>query len=685
MGVGEEEILAQLREIFRGELADQVRLLQQQRVVLLRSQSTDAERQEAVFEIYRAVHSLKGAARSVGEERIVELCHGFEDALGDARHGKVVDLELARRVVEAALTALEGFVDPEADTRDPVASPQAEHSGETMRVSVAQVARLMRACDNLVGLVGETPSGTDFEAALGLIRQGLRNLNAMGPTSRPYVDAISESLRMCSSLSRAWTIQQTKEAIVQAQLRRQVVEVSSQVRALRLLTAQDLCVSLEKAATEHAAELGKSVHYECHGADLRLDREILGRIRSPLLHLVHNAIDHGLEHPRDRSNVGKPPQGRLSLDIRIIGSEVRFTLEDDGRGFDLEALTRQARFRELIPTDGTYSDDEMAELAFLPGLSTHPVATETSGRGVGLDVVRQRVQELQGRIALSTRRGEGSRVELWIPTQVNAIVALALLCDHAEYLLPIVAVERVLRPHSKQVRTIEGGRWLVSEEEKVVPLSPLSELLGTGATVHDGPCIILVHGARKIALQVDRVLDVREAVTRPLGPRALGSPFVASASLSADGCVLPVLDIEELLRQARPGAPAGGEDRLQRRRLLVVDDSITTRQLVRTILEAAGHEVALAEDGEAAWRAILHRGPFDLVVSDIEMPALNGLQLLARVRGSRSTATLPFVLVTALESDDDRRRAMDLGADAYVVKSSFDQQTLLDTVTDLLP
>lgn len=685
MTASDDDILSQLREIFQGELADQVRLLQRQRVILRRDQSSEGERQEAIFEIYRAVHSLKGAARSVGDERIVRLCHGFEEALGDARHGVPVVLAVAQDVVDRALAELETYVDLDADsTRDPVLVPRAESSDETMRVPVSQVARLMRACDNLVGVLGETMAPNDFEGSMSLIRQALRSVKTFSLYPPGVQDSVAEALRACSGLTRTRALELSRAASGRAQLRRHVLEVTEQVRSLRLLSASDLCLSLEQAASEHAAELGKPISFTFRGRDTLLDREILGRIRAPLIHLVHNAIDHGLERPDQRSAIGKSPRGELTLEIETQGSEIRFSLADDGRGFDLAGLVSRAKAQGSLPADADLSEEEMLELAFLPGLSTHPVATETSGRGVGLDVVRRRVQELQGRVAFSTRAHEGTRIDAWIPTQLNAVTALVLLCDHVEYLLPIAAVERVLRPRPDQLKVLEEGRWLIPSEDHVLPLTPLSVLLDTGTTPHDGPCVIVVHGTRRVALQVERVLDVRHTVARPLNRRASGSPFVSSAALSADGLVLPVLDVEELVRRARPGPPVDTDPMKLRRRILVVDDSITTRQLVRSILEAAGHEVALAEDGDAAWRAITHRGPFDLVVSDIEMPILNGLQLLGRVRGARSTSTLPFVLVTALESDDDRRRAMDLGADAYVVKSAFDQQNLLDTVTDLL-
>lgn len=683
--MAEDEILAQLREIFRGELADQVRLLQRQRAILLRAQSSEQERQEAIFEIYRAVHSLKGAARSVGEHEIVVLCHAFEEALGDARHGRPVELAVAKDVVDQALAQLERIVEPDEDAeRAPVAAAPPERADETMRVSVARVARLMQSCNGLAGLLGAGGSQFDVEGPLAAIRQTLRDFKALGPAIPNLQESVNDALAACASLGRAWMLRQTREAIVQTNLRSKILDVSRQVRELRLLAAQDLVLSIEQAATEHAAQLGKVVLFESQGADTLLDRDILGRVRTPLIHLVHNAIDHGLEAAHERQALGKPTRGSLRFEVRTFGDEVRFALQDDGRGLDLAALEAQAVRLELVAPDVERSDRERAELAFLPGLSTRSVATETSGRGVGLDVVRRRVQELQGRVTLSTRPGEGTRIELWIPTQLNAITAITVVCDQIDYLIPVPAVERILRPKPEHVRRMEEGTWLALEGGEIVPLTRLSALLGGADSGSVGPCVVLEHAPRKIALWVDRVLDVRESLSHPLGPRAIGSAFVSSAAVSSEGVVLPVLDVEELVKHARPGVPLADEKCRQRRRVLVVDDSITTRQLVRTILEGAGHDVALAEDGEAAWRAIQTRGPFDLVVSDIEMPALNGLQLLARLRATRATTNVPVVLVTALESDHDRRRALELGADAYVVKSAFDQRTLLDTVEDLL-
>jgi len=685
--MSEDDILKQLREIFRGELSDLVRSLRKQRAIVLRPQSTDAERQEAMFEIYRAVHSLKGAARSVSEEGIAKICHELEDALGPARERKPLELDVVRDIVEHRLPELEQFVDADRDgEQDPVAKPEAEVSEETMRVPVGHVARLMRSCDELVGMVGGPNPAASVGGMVDFLERILTEINGdptlstVSSTSR----SLREALRSCSRLTRMWALHESKARLERARLQRKIVEVGSQVRALRLLSAHDLCLSVERAALEQATAHGKPLAFEARGAETMLDREVLGRLRGPLLHLVHNAIDHGLEPPAERRALGKPALGRLALEIVRSDGEVSVALEDDGRGFAFEALVEAARARGLVGPDDELSIEEQADLAFVSGLSTRTAVSPTSGRGVGLDVVRQRVEELHGRISVATRRTEGSRIELRLPAELSAVTALTVVCNDARYLIPISAVERILRPSAEQVRTIEDGVWL-TWKDGVIPLASLSAvLLGTETAPPAGVCLVLVHGERRVAAWVERVLDVTEALARVLNRRALGSRFVSSAVLSAEGSVTPILDVAALVRTVRPGRPTLHESAPPHRRILVVDDSITTRQLVRTILEAAGHEVLLAEDGEAAWRRLSGGAAFDLVVSDIEMPNLDGLQLLARVRSSVPLARTPFVLVTARQDDDDRRRAVELGADAYVVKSAFDQRNLIEIVEELL-
>jgi two-component system chemotaxis sensor kinase CheA len=331
-------------------------------------------------------------------------------------------------------------------------------------------------------------------------------------------------------------------------------------------------------------------------------------------------------------------------------------------------------------------------LLFEPGFSTRDEVTALSGRGVGLDVVRMRVAQMHGRVEVESDAGRGSRFVLTVPLDLSVMRGVVVRVRDVRAVIVSTVVAGLRRVAESDLRTIEGHLYL-DEAGALVPLADLDATLGfppaAGAPrAADArvPCVILAVGERRVAFRVDALLEEREVVVKPLNARVRRAAFVSGAAVFGDGEVVIVLDAADLTRNARPAASAAasGEGPAARRRVLVADDSVTTRQLERTILESAGYDVAVAADGQAAWELLSADERFDAVVSDVEMPRLDGFQLLTRVRSTPRLASLPFLLVTALAQSADQQRALDLGASAYVVKSRFDQDELLDTLEQLL-
>ncbi|WP_242371876.1 hybrid sensor histidine kinase/response regulator, partial [Anaeromyxobacter sp. SG26] len=469
-------------------------------------------------------------------------------------------------------------------------------------------------------------------------------------------------------------------------LERRTRRLASDVRALRLRPWADATAGLERAARDVAAALGREVELAVGGEGLELDRSVVDALREPLAQLVRNAVDHGIEPAEERRAGGKPERGRIEVDARIEGERVFVRVRDDGRGLDPEQLRDEARRRGLpVPPDRRRA----LELVFLPGLSTATAVTELSGRGVGLDVVASAVRAMRGSVAVTSARGRGTCFELAVPTTLYGLRALLARDAGQSFAVPALDVERVLRLRPELLAT-SGGRTVLLAGEPV-PIAPLAHALGLAS----GPwraedrrmAVVMDVAGQRAAFAVDEVLAERELSLEPLGGRLAGLPLASAVAALPGGELAVVLASRELVERSHAAAALAAAPAREagpaRRRVLLADDAATTRALARSILEASGYDVTTAADGEQAWSLLRQHGA-DVVVSDVEMPGMNGFELTRAIRQSPRLARVPVVLLTALESDADRRRGLEAGADAYLVKSTFDQRVLLDTLSELL-
>jgi two-component system chemotaxis sensor kinase CheA len=467
--------------------------------------------------------------------------------------------------------------------------------------------------------------------------------------------------------------------------------VDDEVRQVRLLPFAEACQGLERVVRDLAAAEGKEVELVVEGGDVELDRSVLEGLKDPLRHLVRNAVDHGVEAPAKRQAAGKPGQARVTVAAVLRGAVVEVTVADDGRGLDLEALRQQLRRRNLPePAD----EQELARVIFQPGLSTARLITDVSGRGVGLDVVKSRVEGLHGSVDVSFAPGRGTRFTLAVPLTLTTLRVLLVKAAGQTFGLVGTTVQKLVRIDPAKVRSVEG-REMLALGEVPVPLASLAETLGLpnpgGVARPEGkaPAVIVAVGDRRLAFVVDEFLAQQEVVVTGLGARIRRLRHVSAATILPSGRIAPVLNSAELLRSALQRTPAvrvaaGPQGpALAKKRILVADDSVTTRTLEKSILEAAGYEVAVAADGSAAWQLLQEHGA-DLLVSDVDMPLMDGFALTEAVRGSRRFQDLPVVLVTARESEADRARGIAVRADAYLGKSAFDQRNLLETIAQLL-
>lgn len=423
------------------------------------------------------------------------------------------------------------------------------------------------------------------------------------------------------------------------------------------------------------------------GRFTELDKRILEAIHAPLMHLLRNAVDHGLETPAERLRLGKPARGTVTIRAYHKGSAVVLEVEDDGRGLDPQAIRRKAVQRGFLDEAAarTMPDRELLYLLCEPGFTTRDAVTEVSGRGVGLDVVKVRVEKLKGSLAMQSELGRYTRFRLFLPLSISSLSVLAVRAGRFPFALPSVFVDRCIHVAAEEV-VRDGGTWTYGD--KVLPVISLARALGVEpvATSDRLSLVVLQFRGRRLVLQVDGLEMEREVVLKPLGEHLRDAPFVVGVSFLAGGEPVPVLNVLDLYArwagfEATSRFEGGGPKAAPL--VLVVDDSVTTRTMEQNVLQSLGYRVVAAADGLEAWR-LLDRQVVDLVLTDVEMPRLDGLELARRIRARPDTAELPVVAVSSRGSDEDLEAGFLAGVDAYLRKDRFSQRTLGETLAGLL-
>lgn len=478
---------------------------------------------------------------------------------------------------------------------------------------------------------------------------------------------------------------------------RQVDALLSDVREVMLVPAASVLMFLPLTVQEMAASRGKEAGLIIEGGENLVDRRILEGMKDPLIHLVRNAVDHGIELPEERVRAGKPKRGTLTVSVaETRGNRIELIISDDGRGIDFAQVKAVAQKMGIADAGELEQMGEsgMTRLLFRSGLSTSPIITELSGRGIGLSIVEERVELFDGDVTVRSSPGKGTRVQITLPVRLAMLRGVIVRSEDQFFIIPRVYVGRVQRVEDHEIQRLEDHRTIRYRNE-TIPLISLAALLSLPRSSALQPghknryAAVVTSGATCIALEVDEVIREQELSQKSLGPQLARVSNIAGAAIGSGGRIIPVLNIADLVKLvSRGGMVTGREEprvpeKLKIRKLLVVEDSITARTLLKSILEGAGYAVKTAVDGMDAW-TILKTDPIDLVVSDIEMPRMNGFDLTHAIRHDHILAELPVVLVTALASREDRERGIEAGASAYIVKSSFDQSNLLDVLGRLI-
>jgi two-component system chemotaxis sensor kinase CheA len=476
-----------------------------------------------------------------------------------------------------------------------------------------------------------------------------------------------------------------------------VDELLDGMKRVLMLPVSSLLSSFPKMVRDLARTRGKQVELAVTGADIEIDKRIIENLKDPLVHILRNSVDHGIEDPETRIALSKPMRGLVTIAVsQLENNKIEICVSDDGGGIDVQRL-RDVAVREGLRTQVQidHTDDiEALRLAFASGLSTSQVVSQVSGRGLGLAIVEEKVGYLGGSVAVETESGKGTTFRITVPATLATARGILAQVSDWPFVMPVVGVDRVVRVHKADVRMVEncetiqlGGHTLpmmYMHEVLDLPLKPQRNASDYIQVVVAGS------GEERVAFAVDRIIDEQEVLVKTLGPQLVRVRNIAGGTIIGSGKVVPIINISDLLQSSRRGpgwssrleaATSHGEE--ARKAVLVVEDSITSRMLLKNVLEAAGYHVRPTVDGVDALSA-LHEEDFDLVISDIEMPRMDGFELTCKIRGDSRLSRLPVLLVTGMESQEQRERGIDVGANAYLAKSSFTQGTLLETARSLL-
>jgi two-component system, chemotaxis family, sensor kinase CheA len=619
---------------------------------------------ELIARLLRLAHTLKGAARIVGHRELTDLAHRMEDELAPLRESPTP------RRLDGALALLDGMAVHVA------ALQQADGAGPAVA----------KGTDAPAPIPAQTPGASATAATPPT--QPSRAAAATAPAQAPRADpgAVDDLLAGLAEIHtlvrrlRGVDDLRTLEPRVD-QLERELRTVRQEAERLRLLTAGSSFTSLERTARDAAHALGKRVVFAGSGGEARVDAHVLGTVHGALVQLVRNAVAHGIERPDERIAAGKPPEGKVTIAVALRGSRITFTCQDDGRGLDLEAVRRAAVQRGLAADRARDLDrDQLISLLLRGGLSTSAEVTTVSGRGIGLDVVREAAHVLGGEVVAQTG-ASGTTITIIAPISVAAVSALILRAGEQIAAIPLGAIRRVARASAMAI--LHGPEGVsVAVDDVMVPFAPLSRLLGAnGDTTRS--LVIVQSGEGLAAIGAEHVLGVDEVVVRALPAGAPIDPVVWGVALDAEGLPRPVLDPAALVATVgvMPVAPA--EAVAPPLPILIVDDSLTTRMLEQSILESAGYEVEIACSAEEALDKVMHRS-YGLFLVDVEMPGMDGFGFIAAVRAQPQLAAIPAIFVTSRNRPEDRERGAAVGAQGYVVKGDFDQNELLDLIRRLV-
>jgi two-component system, chemotaxis family, sensor histidine kinase and response regulator WspE len=740
MSGGEDLSQFSMHDLFRIETENQAKLLNTNLLELERGTAT----QEHLDSCMRAAHSLKGAARIVEMPQAVMVAHAMEDVFETARRGQLVltrpGIDLLLRGVDllvsiaSATNGAPGFTIPEekvladyvAALDQLLSATVPEHLPRAVAAKLEQAAqfpettiepkaeavagRMVRvnsdSLNRLLGLAGEHLMEAGSRHLLSeLLLRLKRGQSGLGNGLSALRAALDSDAGADEIATLQTAMQQCQELVAKLlgdldALDRRAVDLAhrlyDETLSCRMQPFEDGVTRYGRLVRDIGRSLGKEARLAIVGGRTTIDRDIFEHIDASLGHLLRNALDHGIETPEERLVAGKPAEGVIRLEARHSAGFLLIQVEDDGRGIDLHQLRRVVIARHLaVPeTVAAMSDLELTEFLFLPGFTMKEKVTEISGRGVGLDAVKTVAKQVHGLVRVHSQPGCGTQFQMQLPLTLSLVRSLLVEVDGEPYGIPLVGIVKTALVSRDQIASLEGKPHFRFEGRQVGLVTARqifgrNEARGTALL----PVVVLGDNQGSYGLVVDRFLGQRELAIRPLDPRLGKIKDIAAASIMDDGSPVLIIDPDDMVRSIEKLAISGSVETIQhhqernvqstRKRVLVVDDSLTVRELERKLLQHHGYEVEVAVDGIDGWNVV--RGShFDLVVTDVDMPRMDGIELVTMIKQDVRLRDLPVMIVSYKDREVDRRRGLDAGADYYLTKGSFHDTSLIEAVEDLV-
>lgn len=742
-------------ELFKLEVENQVNVLNEG---LLKLES-DLRDIDQIDTLMRAAHSIKGAARIMQIEAVVQISHIMEDCFISAKEGKLtlttnhldtlfaaVDLIAAigktlpdslddlQTEIQATVNDLHAIytnkdVSPKTTPVPEVSSIEKKETEEIQeqakqvkpdrksasKIDVPGTERVVRVSkenlNRLMGLAGESLVAANW---LQPFADSLLKLKTTQTELSRLLERANDELSNNKSLGE-YELRFLRSAILKAEQCRQLL--TDRLNELELFARQSANLSdrlyreviashmrpfadgiqaFPRMVRDVARKLNKQVHLEILGKSTQVDRDILEKLEAPLTHILRNAIDHGIEPPEERISKGKPPVGTIRLEASHRAGMLMISVTDDGRGIDTEKLKEKIISKGLSTPAmvNQMTEGELIDFLFLPGFSTAQQVSEISGRGVGLDIVQSMVQEVGGTVKATSQLGKGTTFHLQLPLTLSVIRTLLVAISKETYAFPLSRIDFITIVQRHQIHTLETREYFTFNNQQIgiISAAQVLQLPVHSQATDEIPIIVISDRFSTYGLVVDKFLGEKELVVRPLDHRLGKVPNISAAALMEDGSPTLIVDVEDLVRSidkllnTNLVEHIAYNDKLvtRKKRVLVVDDSLTVREVEKKLLENHGYEVVAAIDGVDGWNVLTIDGNFDLVVTDIDMPRMNGLELVSRIRNHPNFKTLPVVIVSYKDREEDRLRGLEVGANFYLTKSSFHDNSLLQAVQDLI-
>jgi len=691
-------------DIFAREAEEHLQLLRQG-LLALEKEGFSAER---VHVLLRSAHTLKGSARMLDLTAIGQVGHAMEDLLKEMENGARALTPAITDLLLAATDILEGLVG-QAQTGGEVtfnidniveglrtgvlADAPAALAIEADKAELTTVRTSVAKLDDLVNLLGE------MLISRRMLEERRRQLGGLMAEMEDFVRRLrkAENVKQLRQMQAGFSrLASDLEADIQ-NLSYLTQEMHHGAMELRMLPFSTITEDLARMVRNLAREQGKEINLTISGGNVELDRLLLEALKPMLLHMLRNSVDHGIETPEERQRTGKTAVGRIDLVARYEAGFVRLRLSDDGRGIDPVRIREVAVRKSLLSVEeaACLSDEEAVYLILRPGFSTREFITDVSGRGVGMDVVKTNIDRVKGNLVIHSTPGVGCEMQLQLPLTLAVITGMLIECEREVFALPLHYLSEILRLSEGDIHS-EGGREVVRVHGATLPLVSLGDILGLGTCGGVGTgggkitALVLTFREQRVACLVGRIRGVQELVVKGMGKQLKSVEYFSGVTILGDGSPALILSVPDLfgaslvgrgtqLRQEFAERKAGEK----KGRILVVDDSITTRTMEKNILETQGYTVTIAISGEDALLKVA-AAAYDLVVSDVEMPGITGFELTAKLRQMEGTRDIPVIIVSSLALDEHRRKGLEVGAQAYIVKGSFDQGTLLETVQTLI-